>query len=177
MTALELSVLDALQGIRCGFLDTFFPTITHLGDAGIFWILLTLALLCTKKYRRAGVAMACALVLDLICCNMVLKPLVARVRPFDMRKVELLVARPRDWSFPSGHAAASFTAVGALYASGEKLWRPASVLALLIAFSRLYLYVHYPTDVLAGIALGTVLGFAGQRLAAWAEARLKAGRA
>lgn len=177
MTALELSVLDALQGIRCGFLDTFFSTITHLGDAGIFWILLTLALLCTRRYRRAGVTMACALVLDLICCNIVLKPLVARVRPFDMREVELLVARPRDWSFPSGHAAASFASVGALYASGEKLWRPAAALALLIAFSRLYLYVHYPTDVLAGIVLGTALGFAGQRLAAWAETRLKARRA
>ncbi|MEG2221860.1 MAG: phosphatase PAP2 family protein [Oscillospiraceae bacterium] len=162
----ELAILDWMQTtIRCGFLDTLLPALTRLGDAGLVWIALTAVLLCTKKYRRAGLAMGCALVLDLLCCNLLLKPLVARIRPCDLnRSIQLLVPRPLDYSFPSGHTAASFAATGALFASGTRLWVPAATLSLLIAFSRLYLYVHFPTDVLAGMVLGTVLGFVGQRL-------------
>ena len=84
---------------------------------------------------------------------------------------ELLVAEPTDWSFPSGHTAASFTAASALYAGGTRLWIPAAVLSLLIAFSRMYLYVHYPSDVLAGLILGTCLGFVGKRMLSWLESR------
>ena len=173
MTALELSVLDALQGVRCGFLDTFFSTITHLGDAGIFWILLTLALLCTKKYRRAGVAMACALVLDLIFCNLLLKLLVGRLRPFAVNTaVALLVPPPLDASFPSGHTASSFAAAAALWAAGyHRMGAAALVLACAIAFSRLYLYVHWPSDVLAGAILGAVLGWSGAALVKAASKR------
>ena len=78
--------------------------------------------------------------------------------------VELLVAVPADASFPSGHTAASFAAVFALYFSGSPLWRPAAVLASLIAFSRLYLYVHWPTDILGGILLGMAVGWLGAKL-------------
>lgn len=107
-----------------------------------------------------------ALILDLICCNIVLKPLVGRVRPFLVNTaVELLTAPPADASFPSGHTAASFAAVFALRASGSPLWKPALVLAAGIAFSRLYLYVHWPTDVLGGILVGAAAGWAGARLA------------
>ena len=97
--------------------------------------------------------------MDLLCCNMILKPLIGRVRPFAVNPlVELLVAAPLDASFPSGHTAVSFAAVFALKASGSPLWKPALVLASVIAFSRLYLYVHWPTDVLAGMLLGAALG-------------------
>ena len=107
-----------------------------------------------------------ALILDLICCNMILKPLVGRIRPFAVNTaVELLTAPPADASFPSGHTAASFAAVFALRASGSPLWKPAAVLASVIAFSRLYLYVHWPTDVLGGILVGAAAGWAGARLA------------
>ena len=104
-----------------------------------------------------------ALLVDLVVCNGILKPLVHRIRPFDVKTgVELLVNRPTDYSFPSGHTAASFASVMALYLAGEKkLWIPTLVLAVLIAFSRLYLYVHYPTDVLGGIAVGAVAGALG----------------
>lgn len=110
--------------------------------------------------------MAAALILDAILCNGILKNAFARVRPCDVNPaVDLLISRPEDYSFPSGHTAASFAAVSALFFAGEKkLWKPALLLAVLIAFSRLYLYVHYPTDVLGGIAVGVICGYAGMRL-------------
>ena len=114
-------------------------------------------------------SVAAALCIDLILCNGILKNLVARVRPFDVNTaVQLLVKAPRDFSFPSGHTAASFTAVMALYLTGEKkLFLPALVLAVLIAFSRLYLYVHYPTDVLGGVFVGLLCGYLGWQLVQW----------
>ena len=116
-------------------------------------------LLLLRKHRWTGVALSFALILDLICCNIVLKPLVGRVRPFLVNTaVELLTAPPADASFPSGHTAASFAAVFALRASGSPLWKPALVLAAGIAFSRLYLYVHFPSDVFAAALLGLLIG-------------------
>lgn len=101
--------------------------------------------------------MLTALILDVLLCNMMLKPLVARMRPFTVNTgVELLINAPEDFSFPSGHTTASFAAAFALLFSKNKLWIPSVVLAVLIAFSRLYLYVHYPTDILAGILLGFI---------------------
>src|SRR5699024_9151019 len=96
------------------------------------------------------------LCVDALLCNVVLKPMIARIRPFDVNTaVQLLVSAPRDYSFPSGHTAASFAAVSALYFAGEKkLWKIFLVFAVVIAFSRMYLYVHYPTDILGGIFLG-----------------------
>ena len=177
MSQFELTILDWIQEtMRCTVLDTVMPLISHLGEAGIVWIVLTLVLLCTKRYRRAGLSCACALVLDLLACNIILKPLVGRVRPFDLNPLapELLVAPPTDFSFPSGHTAASFAATGALYASGTRLWMPALGLSLLMGLSRLYLYVHYPSDVLGGLILGTLVGFGGYRLALWLTERFAA---
>ena len=99
-----------------------------------------------------------------------------RIRPCDINtQVQLLIARPDDFSFPSGHTAASFTAVAALYFSGEKkLWKPALMLACLIAFSRLYLYVHYPTDILGGILVGSAAGYIGYiAVSRWIERKAK----
>ena len=110
--------------------------------------------------------MLAALILDLILCNGILKNLFHRVRPYDIRtSIELLVKRPLDYSFPSGHTAASFAAVVALSFAGEKrAWKAALVLACLIAFSRMYLYVHYPTDVLGGVLVGILAGYGGYRV-------------
>ena len=146
---MEIEILSMLQKIRTPLLDIFMSNITKLGNAGIVWILLTIVLLLIPKTRKSGLILASALIVDLILCNGILKPLIARIRPFDVNSaIQLIVAKPHDYSFPSGHTAASFTAVMALYLAGEKkLWKIALVLAVLIAFSRLYLYVHYPTRI------------------------------
>ena len=173
---MELQILDALQTIHNPVLDTLMCAITRLGDAGIFWILLCMVLLILPKTRKSGVILMAALLVDLVICNGILKPLVHRIRPFDVKTgIELLVKRPMDYSFPSGHTAASFASVTALYLAGEKkLWIPALVLAVLIAFSRLYLYVHYPTDVLGGIVVGLAVGVLGYWLVKKVEELKKA---
>jgi undecaprenyl-diphosphatase len=143
------------------------PLITVLGNGGIFWILLSVTFMLIPKYRKAGFSMAIALLMGLLICNLSLKPLVARIRPYDFqlqnfgKSIPLLIAAPHDYSFPSGHTIASFEAAVALLIRDRKLGMGALALAVLIAFSRLYLYVHYPTDVLASVVLGTLLAFIG----------------
>lgn len=158
---LEFELLDMIQALRSPVGDAIMVFITNLGNGGIIWILTAAVLLFIPKTRKAGVVMAVTLCLDAILCNGILKNLFARIRPCDIRdSVQLLIARPDDFSFPSGHTAASFAAVAALFFSGKrKLWKPAFVLAVLIAFSRLYLYVHFPTDILGGIVLGVLCGY------------------
>ena len=168
----DLPILDWMaNNLRCGILDFLMPIITLLGDAGIFWIATSVVLLCIPKYRKAGLGMAISLLIGVVLCNITLKPLVGRIRPYDYqlryfgKTIELLVATPHDFSFPSGHTIASFEAAVALTVRHKKLGAAALVLAVLIAFSRMYLYVHYPTDVLASVILGTGIAFLGCFLA------------
>ena len=170
---MEIQILDWLQKLHTPVLDKIMCLITRLGDAGILWILLAAVLLLIPKTRKGGLILAGALVVDALLCNVILKPLVARIRPYDVNTaVQLLVSKPVDYSFPSGHTVASFASVVALFMAEEgKLWKPALVLAVLIAFSRLYLYVHYPTDVLGGLILGLIAGYLGSRLVLWLMAK------
>ena len=161
ITQWDFSILEALQGCRTPFLDKFFAAVTHLGDRGVFWIALAAVLLCVPKTRRLGLCVAAALLFNGLFCNLLLKPLIARPRPYVLREIALLISAPKDYSFPSGHTAAASAAVTALALCRSRLAVPAGVLALILAFSRLYLYVHYPTDVLAGALLGCLCGFAG----------------
>jgi len=161
----DLPILDWIaDNLRCGFLDFVMPLITKLGDAGIFWIAVAVLLLFIPKYRKIGLSMGAALLMGLLVCNLTLKPLIARIRPYDLqlerfgKTIQLLIATPHDFSFPSGHTIASFEGATVLLLMNKKLGIPAMVLAALIAFSRMYLYVHYPTDVLASVVLG--IGFA-----------------
>lgn len=167
MQTLEFAVLDWIQvNLRCSFLDAAMPAVSGLCDHGEIWVLLALILLAAHQTRRKGAAVACGLALDLIACNLLLKPLFDRLRPFALNPaVTLLVRPPLDASFPSGHTAASFAAVFALKFAGSPLWKPALALAAAIAFSRLYLYVHWPSDVLGGVLLGGVVGWIGAKLA------------
>ena len=137
--------------------------ITSLGNAGIIWIVLAVVLLILPKTRKVGIIVATALLVNLVLCNLILKNLVARMRPYDVNTaIAILIKKPLDFSFPSGHTAASFAAMTALFlAKMKKTWIAALILAVLIAFSRLYFYVHYPTDVLGGIAVGILSGVIG----------------
>lgn len=162
----DLPILDWIaENMYCAFLDFVMPLITVLGNAGIFWILVAVFLLCIPKYRKVGLSVGAALIMGLLICNITLKPLVARIRPYDYqleyfgKTIELLIAAPHDFSFPSGHTLASFEAATALCIHSKKLGIPAMILACLIAFSRLYLYVHYPTDVLFSVFLGLGIAF------------------
>ena len=170
----EIDFLNAVQHLlRNEFLDVIMPFISALGNAGIFWILLTLVLLIIPKTRKTGLASAIALLIMLVTGNMIMKPLVARLRPFTINTaIELLIPPPLDFSFPSGHTFASFASATAIMKNNRRFGIPALILAACIAFSRLYLYVHYPTDVFFGLIFGVLAGLAGCWLANRLEPRL-----
>lgn len=149
-------ILDWIQQhLRSPFGDAVVPLITSLGNAGVLWILIGLVLLTRRSWRKTGVVLLLALLIEAFFCNIVLKNLVAMPRPFTLHEnVQLLIPAPHDYSFPSGHTGAAFASAAALYFSRARYWIVVFVLAVLIAFSRLYLYVHFPTDVLGGIVLG-----------------------
>lgn len=168
----DLPILDWIAAnLWCPALDFLMPVITVLGDAGIFWIAVSVLFMITKKYRKTGFGMALALVFGLLVCNIYLKPTIARIRPYDFQErylgviVNLLIEKQHDFAFPSGHTIASFEAAVVIALNNKKLGIPAMILACLIAFSRLYLYVHYPTDVIVSIILGTAFAFLGNFLA------------
>lgn len=168
---LEMNILIWIQSIRTPLGDVLMPFITKLGDMGMIWILLAIILVIIPKTRKSGAILTAALCVDFVLCNGILKHLLRRIRPCDINSsIQLLIARPADSSFPSGHTAAAFAAVTALDAAGEgKLWKPALLLAVFIAFSRLYLYVHYPTDILGGIIVGGAAGYIGSWIVNWSE--------
>ena len=152
----EFDFLYFLQELHQPLLDKIMVALTTLGDAGIFWILLAAVMLCTKKYRRCGICMAVSLILMLITGNVILKHLFMRDRPCWIDpSVQLLVAVPKDYSFPSGHTFASFASAVTILLHHKKEGIAALVLAVLISFSRLYVFVHFPTDVLTSVVLGT----------------------
>lgn len=126
--------------------------------------MLALVLILIPKTRKIGLVVMAAVILDSILCNVILKNIFLRPRPCDVNTaINLLIPRPSGYSFPSGHTSASFAAVSALYFLGEnKIWKAALALAILISFSRMYLYVHYPTDVLGGILVGIFCGYVGK---------------
>ena len=168
----DLPILDWIAAnLWCPLLDTVMPIITLFGDAGIFWIALAVLFMITKKYRKTGIGMMLALMMGLLLCNIWLKPTVARIRPYDFqmeyfsKEIQLLAGGMHDFSFPSGHTIASFEAAVVIVLNNKKLGIPAMILAVLIAFSRLYLYLHYPTDVIFSVILGSALAFRGNFLA------------
>jgi Membrane-associated phospholipid phosphatase len=161
LISLDWSILNSIQtNCRTTFFDKLMPVVTNLGGIWSIWILITIILLITRKYRKVGVTLLFGLAMEVLVCNVMLKPLIARIRPCDVNTaVQLLVSRPTDFSFPSGHSASSFAAASVLLFEKHPLRIPAFVFAIAIAFSRLYLYVHFPSDVLAGALLGIMLGY------------------
>lgn len=157
ITKIDISILNLIQNLKSPLMDKMMTTITALGNMGIFWILLILIFLTSKEYKKLGKLMLICLLLNTIIVNLILKPAVGRIRPFEIVDgIKLLVLKPQDPSFPSGHSAISFCmlTVILLFSKSKSLKIITSILAVLIAFSRLYLYVHFPSDVFCGIIIG-----------------------
>lgn len=169
------------------FLDVLMPFITRLGDGGIIWIVLALVLLFFKKYRKFGLMMITGLLISLLINDNILKPFISRTRPFELEawkgmfNYPQLIERPHSLSFPSGHTSSSFAAAVVLIFTGKKrIYIPPLILAFLIAFSRIYVHVHYCTDVLAGMVVGTLYGLLAflivAKLAPFIQEKIKAKR-
>lgn len=168
----DLPILDWIQAnLKNGFGDVIWPIITLFGDGGIFWIGVAVVLLIFPKTRKTGIGMGIALFIGVIVCNVTMKPLIGRIRPYDFKEqrldviIPLLGDRLHDFSFPSGHTIASFEASVVIFRNYKKTGIAAIILAFLIAFSRLYMYYHYPTDVLFSMVVGTIFAIIGDILA------------
>lgn len=155
---MDFAILYALNNIHTDILDKIMIGLTYLGDKGVFWILVSVALLFNSKTRKCGIFMIASMAIGLLIGNGIIKNLVARERPCWIdQTINLLITNPKDFSFPSGHTLASFEAAVTIFLFNKKYGIPALILATLIGTSRLYLFVHFPTDVLGGAILGTVI--------------------
>ncbi|NLV85763.1 MAG: phosphatase PAP2 family protein [Clostridiales bacterium] len=160
-----LILLFIQEHLRNEFLDPLVVFITRLGDNGIMWILLSLALLIPKKTRGGGFETLMCLLLAFLINDLILKDLFARIRPYELIEgLTILVPPETSFSFPSGHTNASFACATALTLSFGKKGAWAYIPAAAISLSRLYVGVHYPTDVLGGILVGTLAAFAAHYL-------------
>lgn len=147
------------ENVRNEYLTPVFKFITRLGDRGMIWIVLSLLLVVFRVTRKTGVLVALSLLMSLLVNNVILKNLVQRIRPYEVvQGLTHLIEKQRDYSFPSAHTGASFAVATIIYCEMPKKYGiPAMILAGLIAVSRLYLGVHYPSDVLCGALTGTAL--------------------
>ena len=154
--SIDFAILDFIQNtIKCVFLDYLMTFFSSIGNAGIIWIITALIMMCFKKTRATGAMMACALLLGVLIGEVGIKNIVARERPFVVNTdIVLNIAQPSGYSFPSGHTCSSFAAATTLFMNNKKIGIGAYIIASLIAFSRLYNYVHFPSDILCGIILG-----------------------
>lgn len=170
---MELQILHWFESLQNSVMNPIMYGFTLLGEYGALWIVLAVLMLfiLPKKYRKVGLTVAIALILSLIMCNGIMKNLWHRVRPFvadptlgNLYNVQSLI---HDWSFPSGHTSASFAAALAILMWRKKEGIAAVIVASLISISRLYLTVHYPTDVLASLVLGSLYGVASYFIVKW----------
>ncbi len=154
---LDFMILDGIQEhLRCDFLDAVIPVMTHLGI--VIWIALALVFMFVKKYRLCGISMGAGMITGLLVGNALLKNLIQRDRPCWINEsVQLLVEIPEDFSFPSGHTLASFISAIVIFRYDKRLGTAALIFAAFMAFTRLYLYVHFPSDIFFGALLAAAV--------------------
>lgn len=153
----EFDFLYALQSLHQPWLNPIMIFVSKIGEAGAVWVAISLVLLFFRKTRRCGIAMLFSMILTFVLGNLVLKNLIARPRPCMVdSSVALLVPFPSEFSFPSGHTMNGFTAAATIFLCHRKAGAAALLGAALIAFSRMYLFVHFPTDILGGILIGVL---------------------
>ncbi len=155
---IDFNILFYIQFLHNPFLDKIMAFITNIGNLGAIWFAIAIVLIAIKKYRKYGFLMLVAILITCVIGSCFLKPLTARPRPFTFYpEVEILVSKPKSFSFPSGHTFIAFASAVVLTYMNYKVGIAAFVLAIAIAFSRLYFFVHFPSDVLAGALLGTIV--------------------
>lgn len=159
MNEFELRILDFIrENIACPVLDSIVIVLTKLGNGGVLWIALAFVFLFFKKTRKMGITMGVALIAGVFFINLIVKNAVCRIRPYDLNPgIQLIVERLSDYSFPSGHALSCFEASVVMLKYDKRFGIPAIIVGSLIALSRMYLYVHYPSDVLAGAIFGIII--------------------
>lgn len=151
----EFNILYALQELHSPIMDKIMIFITQLGDDGLFWIGIGIVCLVMKKHRRMGLQVLMSMLFTFIIGNLILKNLFARQRPCAIDpSIELIIPYPSEFSFPSGHTMNGVTAAMALFLNNKKIGIPALMIAALIAFSRMYHFVHFPTDIIGGFCVG-----------------------
>lgn len=156
--AFDYGILDMFQQIHSDILTAFMKFFSIIGEGGAVWIIAGIVLLCMKQTRKYGIIVLFSLLLCLIFGNGILKNVIARPRPcWRHPEVPMQIAVPTDYSFPSGHTFSSFAATVSLVYWNRCAGLAALVGAVLIAASRMYFFVHYPTDILAGMVFGTLL--------------------
>ncbi|MGO1580547.1 MAG: phosphatase PAP2 family protein [Peptoniphilaceae bacterium] len=157
-------ILDSIYEFRNPILDKLMVFITNLGTAGVIFIIIGLVFFIKKSTRKIGLTILVSLVFCLIFGNFILKPLIARPRPYNFAEVNILVRELKDFSFPSGHTYSAFATAFSIFFYNKKNSILFFVFAFIMAFSRLYLYVHYPSDILGGIFLGLFSAILGYKL-------------
>ncbi len=159
---MELSILDFIQQyLNFNFLDPFLRVMTYSGNHGLIFIVFSVILLINKKTRKIGIYCLASLAIGALITNVSLKPLFARTRPYEYSNIMLKIIKPTDYSFPSGHTTAAFAVAFVLLKTrysikNHKIYLYFLVFAILMAYSRLYFYVHFPSDVLAAVVIGYI---------------------
>lgn len=155
---MEFNILYTINSLHNEILDKIMILITSLGNAGFIWILIAIILIFKENTRKCGILILISIFVGAIIGNVIIKNLVARERPCWIdENIKLLIKNPKDYSFPSGHTMASFAASTIIWLYNKKMGIIAICLSFLIAFSRMYLFVHFPTDVVAGTLLGITI--------------------
>lgn len=161
---MEINILNEIAKIHNPFLDKIMTKMSMLGSGGIFFIIIALILLLNKKTIKIGLTMSLALVLCAIVGNGILKPYFSRIRPYMKEMIPIIINPPSGYSFPSGHTYSAFAAATVINIYNKKWGILFYIFAVLMGFSRMYLYVHYPTDVLAGMILGILIGIISKKI-------------
>ncbi len=162
---MEHSILDFIQQLRNPIFDVFFEMITTIGNRGEVWFVIIAILFFNKKTRQLSLYALLALLLTVGSVELILKPLIQRPRPFvGLDSLSLLIDKPSGFSFPSGHAASSFAVAMFLYINRIRFKKTILTIAVLISFSRVYLYVHYPSDVIAGALWASLIAYIVNKL-------------
>lgn len=154
---MELQILHAIQMIHQEWLTEILRFFTTIGESGLVWIAIAIVLTCIPKTRQCGLTMMIAMAITYLAGNLFLKNVIARPRPCAVdTTVTLKIPFPSEYSFPSGHSSNGFSGAVTIFCYYRKTGILSLLMAAIIAFSRLYFFVHYPTDILGGIVLGTL---------------------